>query len=229
MLVGGLAVVALLGLGLLARGFQFTSQGAGRGGDPTYPTYPTAAGAEARGERVWTAAELEAEGAAGSGSGRLLLAILGEVYDVSAGGRHYAAGAGYSCFAGRDGSRAFVTGEFEGAGLTDDVAGLDPSELEGVLSWRDFYRGEAKYPRVGVLVGRYYDRGGARVTGMLERLEAAVAEAQAAEAEVKEAFPPCNSRWTQDASQVITNIKTGATTVRRTLARPLRAAPSIIL
>jgi cytochrome b involved in lipid metabolism len=41
---------------------------------------------------------------------KLRLAILGEVYDVTAGRRHYGKDGGYSFFAGRDASRAYVTG-----------------------------------------------------------------------------------------------------------------------
>ena len=50
----------------------------------------------------------------------LLLAILGEVYDVGPGERHYAPGQGYSGMAGRDASRSFTTGNFK----KDAVPGL---------------------------------------------------------------------------------------------------------
>jgi cytochrome b involved in lipid metabolism len=43
----------------------------------------------------------------------LRLAILGKVYDVSKGRKHYGKDAGYSFFAGRDGSKAFVTGNVD--------------------------------------------------------------------------------------------------------------------
>jgi hypothetical protein len=38
---------------------------------------------------------------------------LGTVYDVSAGATYYGKGTGYSHFAGRDGTAAFVTGDFK--------------------------------------------------------------------------------------------------------------------
>jgi predicted heme/steroid binding protein len=60
------------------------------------------------------------------GSPGLYIAVLGQVFDVSKGKDHYGPGGGYSFFAAKDGSRAFVTGEFNEAGLIDDVTGLDP-------------------------------------------------------------------------------------------------------
>ena len=59
------------------------------------------------------------------GSPGLYIAILGQVFDVSKGKDHYGPGGGYSFFAGKDGSRAFVTGEFNEEGLIDDLTGLD--------------------------------------------------------------------------------------------------------
>lgn len=101
---------------------------------------------------------------------------MGEVFDVTRGAQHYERAGGYNCFAGRDGSRctlahgigavdrlnfrpgsdvrgcsAFITGEFQGPGLTDDLEGLNPEQLDGVLGWRSFYRSD--YIPVGVLVG----------------------------------------------------------------------------
>jgi len=60
------------------------------------------------------------------GSPGLYIALLGQVFDVSKGKDHYGPGGGYSFFAAKDGSRAFITGEFNEAGLIDDVTGLDP-------------------------------------------------------------------------------------------------------
>ena len=59
------------------------------------------------------------------GSPGLYIALLGQVFDVSKGKDHYGPGGGYSFFAAKDGSRAFVTGEFNEEGLSDDVTGLD--------------------------------------------------------------------------------------------------------
>ena len=43
--------------------------------------------------------------------------LLGEVFDVSKGKKHYAKDGGYGFFAGIDGTRAFVSGEFNETGL----------------------------------------------------------------------------------------------------------------
>ena len=59
---------------------------------------------------------------------------------------------------GRDATRAFITGEFAGPGLTDDVAGLTPEELKGLWDWRSFYHKDYTY--VGKLAGRFYDAEG---------------------------------------------------------------------
>ncbi len=51
--------------------------------------------------------------AASTGDSAVLrLALLGEVFDVTAGRRHYGADGDYKFFAGIDGSRAFVTGVY---------------------------------------------------------------------------------------------------------------------
>ena len=65
--------------------------------------------------RVFTPDELALhDGTRGRG---IYLAVLGEVYDVSAGRKHYGADGAYAHFAGRDASRSFITGKqgcFEG-------------------------------------------------------------------------------------------------------------------
>ena len=206
MAVGCGALLVLLGAGWLWRSGALSGllPGGGASGETA------AAAAASGGVRVFTPEQLQVEGS--GGSGRLLLAILGEVFDVSAGTDFYAEGKGYNCFVGRDGSRAFVTGEFEGEGLTDSIDGLDPSELDGVLHWRGFYRDSDKYHAVGVLAGRYYDSTGARISGVLDVIEEKVATWKAAEAATKEAFPPCNSKWTQAAgSHVWCTSKSGGT------------------
>lgn len=94
----------------------------------------------------------------GPGDPGLYLALLGRVYDVSSGRRHYEPGAHYSGFAGRDASRAFVTGDYSEAGLVDDINGLSSSEILTLHNWLSFY--EKNYVFVGRLVGRFYRRMG---------------------------------------------------------------------
>jgi hypothetical protein len=75
----------------------------------------------------------------GAGGGRVLLAVLGNVFDVTAGRRHYGPGGAYAFFAGRDASRAYATGDFRGD-LTDDLEGLDGAAVAEVARWRAFFR-----------------------------------------------------------------------------------------
>jgi hypothetical protein len=55
-------------------------------------------------DRVWRQEELQADT-------RLLLSLLGHVFDVAGGEEFYGPGEHYRGFVGRDASRAFVTGE----------------------------------------------------------------------------------------------------------------------
>ncbi|KAK3405073.1 membrane-associated progesterone-binding protein 4 [Eucalyptus grandis] len=128
----------------------------------------------------------------------ILLGILGSVFDVTKGKSHYGVGGGYHHFAGRDASRAFVSGNFTGDGLTDSLRGLSSSEVKSVVDWRDFYF--RSYTYVGKLVGRYYDSQG-NPTKYLKGVEAKAARgAQLLEKQKKEEAkqPSCNSRWSQD-------------------------------
>ena len=58
------------------------------------------------------------------------------------GSQYYGPGGGYSFFAGRDASRAFVTGQFEEAGLVARVEGLSTSDYLGLEEWAAFYEKE---------------------------------------------------------------------------------------
>ena len=48
---------------------------------------------------------------------------------------------------GKDGSRAFITGDFSESGLTDDVSALTNSQWLDLLHWFEFY--EKQYIYVG--------------------------------------------------------------------------------
>ncbi|NXA03776.1 NEUFC protein, partial [Sapayoa aenigma] len=125
----------------------------------------------------------------------LYLALLGRVFDVQRGRRHYGPGGAYSALAGRDATRAFATGDFTPAGLVDDVSALSPRELLSVQGWLSFY--SDNYDPVGKLVGRFYDENGSP-TEALREAEAAIEGAlkfQAESEERKQQFPPCNSEW----------------------------------
>jgi len=164
------------------------------------------------GQRVFTKTELtQYNGAAGSPG--LFLALLGVVYDVSKGAQYYGEGGGYSFFAGRDASRAFVTGNFEEPGLVEDVAGLSGSDYLGLEEWQGFY--EKDYTRVGVLEGHFYSASG-EPTARWTELQGWISEAKEArdKSDVeKQMFPPCNAEWTQaDGSRFWCTKKSGGVT-----------------
>ena len=112
----------------------------------------------------------------------IYLAINGTIFDVSEGRHTYGPGGSYEVFAGRDATRAFVTGCFL-EDRTGDLRGAeeiyipvdDPDEdissgtrkmraekerrearkrmLQEVSKWESFYRGHKKYFEVGRLTG----------------------------------------------------------------------------
>lgn len=149
-------------------------------------------------QRLLTMSELERYDGR-EGSPGLYLAILGQVFDVSKGAKHYGPGASYQGLAGRDASRAFVSGDFSHAGLVDDVSGLSPARMLGLHDWLSFYQRDYAY--VGKLVGRFYDEQG-RPTGALREVEEALVLGHKAKEEKelqKQRFPPCNSEWSANS------------------------------
>lgn len=121
------------------------------------------------------------------------LSFLGIVYDVSRGIKHYGPGGTYSVFAGRDATRAFVTGDFDVDHAQDDVSDLETSAFSGIREWAAFYQKD--YLPVGRLIGSYYDSRGCP-TSKLEKVHAAYQELdrQANDQKLEEdKYPPCNS------------------------------------
>ena len=120
------------------------------------------------------------------------------MYDVEKGLRHYGPGGSYSHFAGRDGTRGFLTGDFSEDGLTDDITDLETMAMSGVREWIEFY--EREYPSIGIVVGTYYDSSACE-TDKLHKLrekfdeyDALMAKKQSEEQE----YPQCNSEWHQE-------------------------------
>ncbi|XP_033111597.1 neuferricin-like [Anneissia japonica] len=133
------------------------------------------------------------------GSNGLYLAILGHVYDVEKGRRHYGPGGGYHFFTGKDGTRAFISGDFTEKGLIEDTNGLSPADMLGIKEWLEFY--EKDYEFVGLLEGLYYDANGKATPALLEveqRMKVGLQQKKS-EAEERQQFPPCNSQWTKKA------------------------------
>ena len=100
--------------------------------------------------RTFTAAELRQYDGS-DGSRPVYLAILGDVFDVSSGAKYYGPDGGYHAFAGRDGSRAFITGCFDEQGAVADVRGLSEQQMDSLRKWRDFYAEHKTYKYVGKL------------------------------------------------------------------------------
>ncbi|KAL9258640.1 Membrane steroid-binding protein 1-like protein [Drosera capensis] len=79
----------------------------------------------------------------------LLMAIKGQVYDVSQSRMFYGPGGPYALFAGKDASRALAKMSFEDKDLTGDITGLGPFELEALQDWE--YKFMSKYVKVGTV------------------------------------------------------------------------------
>lgn len=159
--------------------------------------YPRLPAVPRQGEApVWSPDDLKLH--TGSDPSRpLLLAILGEVYDVGTGAKHYAPGHGYAAFAGRDAGRGFAAGPGGGDDeLNSRVLDLDAEDLQGILSWRDFYRNHESYRFVGLLAERYFDENGAPTPEILriEDLHAAQGKVAKLREELQKRFAGCNSK-----------------------------------
>jgi len=126
------------------------------------------------------------------------LAILGEVFDVSD-GAFYSDSGGYSFFVGRDGSRAFFTGNAEDA-MNNKVVDLSPNGVKAVFDWLKFYREHETYRYVGKVAGRYFDEAGRPTAERLEceKILGLAKQDQEKALEFEKKYPNCNSRWTKD-------------------------------
>ncbi|EDV95109.1 neuferricin homolog [Drosophila grimshawi] len=131
--------------------------------------------------------------------GDIYLALLGAVFDVSRGLKHYGPGCSYNYFAGRDASVSFVSGQFEhyDPETADDVLSLQPNNLIELDKWRQFYETEYKY--VGRVIGRFYDETG-KSTVYHQKYLALLEQAQLAKAQIDELrnrYPGCNIEWSE--------------------------------
>eukprot|EP00668_Euglena_longa_P047453 GGOE01063317.1.p1 GENE.GGOE01063317.1~~GGOE01063317.1.p1 ORF type:complete len:292 (+),score=43.48 GGOE01063317.1:49-876(+) len=94
----------------------------------------------------------------GSKAGQpLLISILGDVYDVTAGAKYYGGSTKFATVLGRDATAAFATGRFNLGALDADISSLTSEHITEVFSWREFFETQKKYPKVGVLSDRYYN------------------------------------------------------------------------
>lgn len=79
----------------------------------------------------------------------LLMAIKGNIYDVSRSRMFYGPGGPYTLFAGRDASRALALMSFDHNDLTGNLEGLRSPELEVLQDWEEKFM--EKYVKVGQL------------------------------------------------------------------------------
>ncbi|XP_021615786.1 membrane steroid-binding protein 2 [Manihot esculenta] len=79
----------------------------------------------------------------------LLMAIKGQIYDISQSRMFYGPGGPYALFAGKDASRALAKMSFEDKDLTGDISGLGPFELDALQDWE--YKFMSKYVKVGTI------------------------------------------------------------------------------
>ncbi|KAF9617590.1 hypothetical protein IFM89_037402 [Coptis chinensis] len=79
----------------------------------------------------------------------LLMAIKGQIYDVTQSRVYYGPGGPYALFAGKDASRALAKMSFEEKDLTGDIAGLGPFEIDALQDWE--YKFMTKYTKVGTI------------------------------------------------------------------------------
>ncbi|KAG7962196.1 hypothetical protein I3843_09G053300 [Carya illinoinensis] len=80
----------------------------------------------------------------------ILMAIKGQIYDVSSSRMFYGPGGPYGMFAGREASRALALLSFNPQDINGNLEGLDDSELEILQDWEDKFI--EKYAKVGQLV-----------------------------------------------------------------------------
>ncbi|CAH2073500.1 unnamed protein product, partial [Iphiclides podalirius] len=130
---------------------------------------------------------------------RLYLAVLGHVFDVTDGDKHYKPGSSYNYFIGKDGSRALVTGNFKDEShLKDHVIDLPCNDLLTLVNWQQTYR--KKYKFLGLLEGRFYDTQGEE-TKYLKKVKSKLKDCREDEINAEkenQKYPPCNAMWNED-------------------------------
>ncbi|XP_059056988.1 neuferricin homolog isoform X2 [Achroia grisella] len=142
----------------------------------------------------------------GISKNKIYLSIIGSVFDVTT---------------GKDGSRAFVTGDFKDESLyKDHILDLPCNDLLTLKNWKDTLRD--KYKEVGVLIGRYYDVNGRETEYMkmfyVETEKCIIEKDLAKKEELK--FPPCNIEWSPDAGTKVWCTKTSGGVKRNWVGVP---------
>ena len=149
------------------------------------------------GLQVFTKEQLAAFDGSASETSLIYLAIVGHVYDVSRGRQFYGPSGGYSGFAAKDGTRAFVSGNFTTEGLVDSIEDMEDSQLLDIWEWKSFYDKEEKYTLKGYVQGIFFDANGIKLPSFITcetRVKQMKLQKQH-EKDLKRGFPTCNSRW----------------------------------
>ncbi|XP_021864103.1 membrane steroid-binding protein 1-like [Spinacia oleracea] len=81
----------------------------------------------------------------------LLMAMKGNIYDVSRGRIFYGPGGSYAMFDGRDATRALALMSFDPQDLTANTDGLSESELDVLQNWELKFQ---ENPKIGVHGGQ---------------------------------------------------------------------------
>ncbi|XP_046144053.1 neuferricin isoform X2 [Osmia bicornis bicornis] len=104
---------------------------------------------------------------------------------------------------GRDGSLAFITGQFDDNGLTDDISSLSMEQIKALNDWVQFYN--ETYIYKGKLIGRYYNEDGVPTEEFynIQQILIEAKEKQFEEEHKKRMFPPCNIEWKPDSGTVV--------------------------
>ncbi|XP_041947669.1 neuferricin isoform X5 [Alosa sapidissima] len=109
----------------------------------------------------------------------------------------------------KDASRAFVTGDFTEAGLTDDVSDLSPSQIVALYDWLTFYQKD--YTPVGRAEGYFYSADG-EPTEALRQVEVALEQGLQLKAQAQAhsvQYPPCNTEWSSAGGRVWCSTQSG--------------------
>uniref|UniRef100_A0A182JAK1 Cytochrome b5 heme-binding domain-containing protein n=1 Tax=Anopheles atroparvus TaxID=41427 RepID=A0A182JAK1_ANOAO len=131
----------------------------------------------------------------GRDSESLYLVILGNVFDVTKGVKHYGEGQTYHMFIGHDATRSFVTGEFDHfSEELSDVSSLTEADLQQLLTWKQFY--DKTYPYRGKVVGRYFDQHG-QETAYYQHILARAAKGKEFKKDNPQ-YPSCNVEWKKE-------------------------------
>uniref|UniRef100_A0A182SI14 Cytochrome b5 heme-binding domain-containing protein n=1 Tax=Anopheles maculatus TaxID=74869 RepID=A0A182SI14_9DIPT len=172
------------------------------------------------GELLLTEAELSKFN--GKDNELLYLVILGHVYDVTAGVKHYGPGQSYHMFVGHDATRSFVTGEFEQyTSELSDVSSLKEADLLQLFTWKEFY--DKTYIYVGKLIGRYFDSLGQQTAYYQHVLDRA-AKANASKDSERQ-YPSCNVEWKVEmGTRVWCSNRSGNGQERSWVGRPRKVA-----